>query len=94
MAYNLGGVRMGWHQQRRNCLRIRFYGCAKTTGKKRMSTNCKKRIDGVQGIVRGGKGNRLGDCHWMPSAYTSWLGVKPTSGAVVSEGSDCGLAWE
>lgn len=71
-----------------------LYECAKTIGTKRMGNDWKKYFGCVYGIGRRENGDKLGDCHWMPFAQTSWLEVKVFSGCMVSEGSDCGLAWE
>lgn len=44
--------------------------------------------------MKRGKGNRSGDCHWMPLASVSWLEVKLSSGTMVGKCSGSGLAWE
>lgn len=41
LAYDLSGIRMGWDEQRRVCLRIRSYRI-KTIGKKRIGDDQKK----------------------------------------------------
>lgn len=57
----------GWAQEEEFTLEL-LDKCAKTIGKKRIGNDWKKYFGGLRGVGRGEKGDKLGDCHWMPFA--------------------------